>query len=306
MNLAAEGGALQSDAMGDASPADAPLLEAHFSRFPVSPRFALEEIGLQVRRGGITGILGPNGSGKSSLLKVLAGALPEKSRNEKVTSGASTSFSGPGASIRLAGRPLWGYPLKERARAIAFLPQDPLPPLDFTVEEIVGMGRFPHQDFFGQEREGDRAAKVVEGALRRLGLYPLRDRPIGTLSGGERQRTAIAKLLVQEAGLLLLDEPLASLDPGRQIGLLEELRKIAAEAGPDGKGRPALVLVLHDLNLAFRFCDQVLLMREGRPLALGPPAAALSLEAVEAAFGARAAFYPHPVWGIPQVTFIAG
>ena len=243
----------------------------------------LDGVGFHAARGEWFGVIGPNGSGKTTLLKLLSGL-------ERPDAG----------EIIVAGRPVGSYRRKELARRMAVLQQDALPPVGFTVREVVEMGRFPYQGWLGSRREDWRGKDAdgerhVEAAMRAMGLAPLADRPVDRLSGGERQRVALAKLMAQQPEVLLLDEPTTFLDIGYQIQLMDVIRGWQREAGL------TVVSVLHDLNLAAMYCDRLLLLHRGRVECVGPPAEVLTPERIGAVYGARAAVLPHPSTGVPQL-----
>jgi len=188
--------------------------------------------------GEVTAILGPNGAGKSTLLAALAGLEP-----------------GP---VTLDGASLAERPLRERAMAIGYLPQSGQVAWNVSVETLARLGRIPH-------RSGSRADDAaVVAALEALGLSDLRARPVGQLSGGERARALLARVLAGEPRWVLADEPLASLDLAHQHALLRHFRALARE----GKG---VALVLHDLAQAMNHADRVIVLRDGAPVAEGPP-----------------------------------
>ncbi len=220
---------------------------------------AVERLALEPGR--FTVLVGPNGAGKSTLVGALAGLLPAAGR------------------IRVGEADLGGLSPAARARRIAYLPQQgdfvwPMP-----VADIVALGRLPHGDPFARPSAADRDA--VAEAMRRTETETLGDRPVTELSGGEKARVALARVLATRAEILLLDEPAVSLDPAHQLDLVGLLRA-EARAG-------ALVLaVLHDLTLAARFADRILVMRAGRIVADGPPAAALAPAILADVFGIEA------------------
>lgn len=205
----------------------------------------LEGVDAQVRPGEVLGLIGPNGAGKTTLLRVLAGLLP--------AGGGGVDHDG--ASMRELGR-------GELARRIAFLAQAGEAPAALSVEALVGLGRLPHRRPFAEARQTDRLA--IERALALCDVDGFAGRAVGTLSGGERRRVLLARALAVEAPYLLADEPLAGLDPRHQLDTLQLLRRISAA----GTG---VVVVLHDLTLAARFCDRLLLLDRGRRVADGSP-----------------------------------
>ena len=257
--------------MSGAPPGDVrPVLQGRGLTF-VHPRAeepAVREVSLSVAPGQLLAVAGPNGAGKSTLLRLLSGAL-----------------SPHAGEVRLDERALDDLSDRERARAIAVVPQSESSPFPVTVREMVGMGRYTHLGPW--ERAGSRDDAVVERALERCMVTPFAERQLGELSGGERQRVRIARALAQEAPILLLDEPTAGLDLRFQMELFHLLRELRA----DGL---ALLLVTHDLNLAARFADRLLLLDRGRAEAIGPPAEILSRETLEAVYEWPLRLVPHP------------
>ena len=257
--------------MSDARPgALRPVLHGRGLTF-VHPRAeepAVREVSLSVSPGQLLAVAGPNGAGKSTLLRLLSGALVPHA-----------------GEVRLDERALGDLSDRERARAIAVVPQSESSPFPVTVREMVAMGRYTHLGPW--ERAGSRDQAVVERALERCMVTPFAERQLGELSGGERQRVRIARALAQEAPILLLDEPTAGLDLRFQMELFHLLRELRA----DGL---ALLLVTHDLNLAARFADRLLLLDRGRAEAMGTPAEILSRETLEAVYEWPLRLVPHP------------
>lgn len=212
---------------------------------------AVYELDLEIEAGQIVSVVGPNGSGKSTLLKGLARVLRPK-----------------GGCVYLDGKELSRYPPRDLARRLAMLPQTPTAPPDITVEELVWRGRHPHLGFFGIAGPADRQA--VRWAVRETGLEDLLPRPLAALSGGERQRAWIALALAQQPRVFLLDEPTTYLDVGHQLEVLHLLQRLNRDYGL------TMVLVLQDLNQAARFSHRVLVMKEGRLYADGPPEAVIT------------------------------
>ncbi len=218
----------------------------------------LKDLSLTLPGGKVTVILGPNGCGKSTLLKVLAGLLPAAGR------------------VGLEGEDLLALPQRERARRVAYLPQQrPVP--EITVKRLVLHGRFPYLSYPRQYRREDLAA--AQGAMEALGIGDLADRPVGSLSGGQRQKAYIAMALAQDTKAVLLDEPTAWLDIRHQFQLMELAKDLARQ----GK---TVVLVLHDLALALERGDHLVLLKEGRLLAQGKDPEICGT--LEAALGVRA------------------
>lgn len=232
--------------------------------------------GVTLRSGELVALAGPNGSGKSTLLRVLCGLL--KPRAGRVT---------------IDGRSLSSLGGRERARMIAFLPQAVNPAFALSVFEVVSLGRYPHLAGIGAMRPHDK--EVVERCLRATETADLRAREFMTLSGGERQRVLLASILAQEPALLLLDEPTSALDIHHQIEIFALLEHLARE----GYG---IAVVTHDLNLAARFCDRLVLLAKGRDVvAAGAPAAVLTPEVLSDAYGAPIRVATHPITGAPLV-----
>jgi iron complex transport system ATP-binding protein len=220
---------------------------------------ALDGVDLALERGELVCVLGPNGSGKSTLLRVLCGGLVPT-----------------GGNAQLEGRPVHTLSARERARRMAVVPQvlEALP--DARVTDFVLGGRYPYLGLWGRAREGDRQA--VERALAQVDAAGWSKRLLGELSGGQCQRVLLARALAQEAELLFLDEPTAALDPEHQVLLFELLHRLARQ------DRTALVAT-HELALAGRFADRVLLLAEGRIVAQGTPEEVLVRDVLEPVYG---------------------
>lgn len=231
----------------------------------------------KVCAGAFTGIVGPNGAGKSTLLRVLCGLL--RPRAGRVT---------------LDGKHLRAFSGMERARRVAFLPQAVNPAFALTVFEVVCLGRYPHVGALGGLRRKD--FDVAERCLAATTTDALRDRDFMTLSAGERQRVLLASILAQEPNLLLLDEPTSSLDIHHQIEIFALLRRLT-------DGGYGVAVVTHDLNLAARFCDEVLLLSEDHHvLASGKPDCVLTEERLSRAYNAPIRVTAHPITGTPLIT----
>jgi iron complex transport system ATP-binding protein len=241
----------------------------------------LKEVGFSVERGEMFGVIGPNGSGKSTLLKLLSGV-------EAADSGA----------VELDGRKVSSYARKELAQWVAVLQQDALPPIRFTVREVVEMGRFPFQNWLGDETEDQM--QLIEGIMEKLNLVHLAERTLENLSGGERQRVALAKVMAQQPKLLLLDEPTTFLDIGYQVQMMDAVRRWQAEEDL------TVVAVLHDLNLAAQYCDRLLVLHEGTVAQVGTPQEVIRRELIADVYGTVPIITEHPVSGIPQIMLQPG
>jgi iron complex transport system ATP-binding protein len=217
-------------------------------------RSVVDGVSLRVPRGAWVTLIGPNGAGKSSLLGAVSGLLRGTGR------------------IAVDGRPLGELGKRGLARLLAVVPQAPLLPPDMTVAEFALLGRTPYLGYFGRLGASDRAA--AGEALARLGLERLVGRRLGTLSGGERQRVVLARALAQAAPVLLLDEPTAALDVGRQQEVLELLADLHAERGM------TVLAAMHELTLACQYADRLVLIDGGRVVASGRPKEVLSEETI--------------------------
>jgi iron complex transport system ATP-binding protein len=217
----------------------------------------LDGVSLRVEAGQVVVVVGPNGAGKTTLLKAACGLEPARGR------------------ILLGGEALARLASAERARRAAYLPQGHVVHWPLPVAEVVGLGRLP-RGAGADLSEADRRA--VADAMAATGIGEFADRAVTTLSGGERARVALARVLATEAPLILADEPTASLDPRYQLAVIDILRRHADRGG-------AVVAVLHDLTLAARAADRIVLLDRGRVSADGPPAEVLTAENIAAAFG---------------------
>ncbi len=224
-------------------------------------RRVVSEVTATVEEGEWVALIGPNGAGKTSLLRAVAGLLPCD------------------GTVSLLGTPLEALGRRERAQRLALVPQEPRTPPWLTVAEYVLMGRTPHLRPLASEGAAD--VEAASRALARLDLDDLVDRTLGTLSGGERQRVVVARALAQEASIVLLDEPTASLDIGHQQQALDLLDALRASE------ELTLVAAMHDLTLAAQYADRVLLLDAGRVVADGTPEAVLTESALARHYGAR-------------------
>ncbi|GAA3523638.1 ABC transporter ATP-binding protein [Corynebacterium pilbarense] len=236
----------------------------------------IDGLALDVPRGGVTTIVGPNGCGKSTLLRAVAGLIPRE-RGEVVLDGRNT------AEMKR----------REIARTLAVLPQTPVAPDGLTVRDLVGRGRHPHQTWLRQASEKDSA--MVDEVMELTQVSEFAERPLERLSGGQRQRAWIAMVLAQDTPLVLLDEPTTYLDLSHSVELLALIRRLA-----DDMGR-TVVMVLHDLNLAARFSDQLVVMKGGEVQAAGTPAEVVSEQLLADVFSLPAVVAEDPVAGGPLI-----
>jgi iron complex transport system ATP-binding protein len=239
----------------------------------------LKDVSFSVEKGECIGIIGPNGSGKSTLLKAMSKIL-------KPTSG----------SVVLLGKGLDQYSSKELARNMAVVPQDAGVEFDFSCLDIVTMGRSPHMKRF--EIEGKKDMDIVRQSMELTNTWGLRDRPYSQVSGGERQRLTIARALAQQPSVLLLDEPVSHLDIEHQIEVLDLVERLKKEKGI------MVVMILHDLNLAARYCDRLILLSGNSILAGGRPDEVLTEANIACAFHARVLIRKHPLTGYLYVTLL--
>ncbi|OBA08003.1 ABC transporter ATP-binding protein [Paenibacillus polymyxa] len=242
----------------------------------------LKNVSWNVNEGAWWGIIGPNGSGKSTLLHLLSGV-------DQPTSG----------SVHIYGEKIDSYSRKELSRLVAVLQQEGIPPVRYTVREVIEMGRFPHQDWLGREKGVDVEA-ITDRVLARLSLTSLADRTLDRLSGGQRQRVALAKVMVQEPQILLLDEPTTYLDLRYQLEFMELLAEWRQETGV------TIVAVLHDLNLAAQFCDNLLVLKDGMVEGLGASSDLLTEDRIRRVYGVDPVMLPHPDSGVPQLLLRRG
>ncbi|MET0134820.1 MAG: ABC transporter ATP-binding protein [Kibdelosporangium sp.] len=218
-------------------------------------------VSVSVPEGSWLAIIGPNGAGKSTLLKAIAGLVPG------------------GGSVLLDGGPVGLLSARHRARAIGYAPQGPLLPEGLSVTDYALLGRTPHLGTLA--REGRRDLDVVRQVLDRLDLGALAGRPLRTLPGGERQRAVLARVLAQQTGVLLLDEPTTGLDIGHAQALLDLVDRLRTEDGT------TVVTTLHDLTVAGQYADRLLLLDQGRVAASGSPVEVLSTEVLTRHYDAR-------------------
>lgn len=222
-------------------------------------RRVLDGLDLACPAGALTILVGPNGAGKTTALRALAGLIDAEK-----------------GSVRLSGRDAAGLSRGERARAVSYLPQGGSVTWPIPVAAVVALGRLPHGEDPARPSASGRAA--ISAAIAAMGLEGLADRPIDAVSGGERARALLARALAVEAPILLCDEPVAALDPRHQLLALAALRERA-------RGGGAVVAVMHDLGLAARFADRIVLMRHGTCVAQGAPDVVVTAERLRDCFG---------------------
>jgi len=262
------------DTPRSAASAGEPLYEIERASFAAGDRTLLDSITLTLRRGRVTGLIGHNGSGKSTLLKLLARQQP--------TSAGSIAFE---------GKPLHDWDHRAFAREVAYLPQQ-LPGADgMTVRELVALGRYPWHGALGRFSAQDR--EKVQEAMHLTDVEGFANRPVDSLSGGERQRVWIAMLIAQDSKCMLLDEPISALDIAHQLDVLGLVRRLSVHKGL------GVVVVLHDINMAARFCDELVALKGGVLLEHGTTEQMMTAQTLGAIYGVPMGLLAHPDGGRP-------
>jgi iron complex transport system ATP-binding protein len=239
------------------------------------PRRILHNVSFEVQSGEVLALIGPNGAGKSTLVRAVSGVIP---------------YSG---HVRTNGDDFASLSTLQRARYIATVPQAVSLPPAYTVWETVLFGRTPHLGFLGQPSPRDEA--IARQSLQRISALPFADRRVGELSGGEQQRVLLARALCQSTPILLLDEPTAHLDLQYQVGLLELIHELAH------KDKLAVLVALHDLNLAAHYADRIALMVAGKIKAMGSAKDVLQPKLIEEAYCLPVKVVQHPFLDIPLI-----
>lgn len=257
-------------------PAGGIALEGRGLSLSYESRQISSDLDVHVPEGEVTVILGPNACGKSTLLRALSRLL--------------TPTRG---QVLLHGEDVRRMPPKQLARRLGLLPQSSTAPFGITVTDLVARGRFPHQKMLQQWSDTDRLA--VARAMEATRITGLADRVVDELSGGQRQRVWIAMLLAQDTPVMLLDEPTTFLDISHQLDVMELVRALNRD---DGR---TMVLVLHDLNQACRFADNLIVMRDGAVISQGPPEEVMTEDLLRRVFSLRARVLPDPEFGTPMV-----
>lgn len=245
------------------------MFDVEQASYAIDGRPLLEPTSLQLREGQVIGLIGHNGSGKSTLLKLLARQLPLSQ-----------------GQIRLDDKPIAQWGDRDFARQVAYLAQQ-LPTTDnLTVRELVQFGRYPWRGLLGRLRPDDH--QQVERAMQLTDTLPMAERVVDTLSGGERQRVWLAMLLAQNSRYLLLDEPLAALDVAHQVDVMALIQKLSRELNL------GVVVVIHDINMAARYCDHLIALHSSRLLVQGNPQEIMRGETLESIYGLPMQVMPHP------------
>lgn len=246
--------------------------------YEVEAQTLLHGVDLHAGRGELVGLIGPNGAGKSTLLRAMSGIL----RHQE-------------GAVRLEGRDLESLSSRDVAATLALVPQIAPYTHGFTAMELVLMGRYPHLGRF--QIEGSEDDRIARESMRLTETEQFAGRTLDTLSGGERQRVFVSRALTQQPRVLLLDEPTSNLDVFHQLKVFDLVRRLV----DDGL---TAIAAIHDLNMAARYCDRLVLLSGGRVLADGTPEEVLTPERIARAFGVRAAVYPDPATGSLAVSLI--
>jgi len=239
-------------------------------------RQVLKGISLEVNSGEVVALIGPNGAGKSTLVRSVSGIVPVQ-----------------GGTVRTNGDNLLALPAMQRARFLAVVPQVATMPPAYSVWETVLMGRTPYLNFLGQASARDET--IARNSLAKVDALELAERRVGELSGGEQQRVLLARALTQSTPILLLDEPTVHLDLQHQVSLMETVQALAHAENL------AVLIALHDLNLAARYADRVALLVDGVIKAAGTPRQVLTPEVISAAYHLEVKVVPHPFADVPLV-----
>lgn len=255
---------------------DVAVLQARDLTLTYHQRCVVDGLSVRIPEGMVTMIVGANACGKSTLLR-----------------GLSRLLKPAGGTVTLDGKDIHSRPARELARTLGLLPQHPSAPDGITVRDLVGRGRYPHQGFFRSWSDKDDAA--VQRALEATGTAGLAGRDVDELSGGQRQRAWIAMALAQETDVLLLDEPTTYLDLAHQVEVLDLVTDLNRKRGT------TVAIVLHDLNLAARYADHVIAMKDGAVAALGSPEDVVTEDLVHEVFGLESRVIPDPVSGTPLI-----
>lgn len=237
-------------------------LQVQNLKFGYKRDLVLKDISFNIEKGQFISIIGPNGSGKSTILKLLNNLYSPKKGN-----------------IFIEGKNIYGYKKRDLAQKIALVPQDTFLDYEFTVEDVVLMGRHPYKKRFQKEDEND--FKIVEEALKMTNTLHLRDKLITEISGGERQRVVIARALAQNPSIILLDEPTSHLDINHQIEILNLLKRLNQEKST------TIVIVIHDINIASRYSDEIIMINEGKIVGIGRPEEVITKKNIEETYNLK-------------------
>ncbi|MEM1065466.1 MAG: ABC transporter ATP-binding protein [Pseudomonadota bacterium] len=262
--------------MPDTPPAHPPLITVNGADIGYGGALVFRDLSLAIPKGQVTALCGPNGCGKSTALKAMRGMLP-------ATAG----------QVLLDQAPIEGWGAKALAREIAILGQSPSAPEEMQVRDLVALGRYSHRAAFRPLSAEDTAA--IDAAIRATNLANLAARPLGALSGGQLQRAWLAMVVAQEAPAIFLDEPTNHLDIAHALSVLDLVRQLSRRTGK------TIVIVLHDLNMAARVSDRIVLFRGGQVVADGSVAEVLTAELIQSVFEIDCHVLNHPVDALPLV-----
>lgn len=244
--------------------------------FGYKDQSVLNQLNMDIPEGVFTAIVGPNGCGKTTFVKQLIKSLKPQS-----------------GELSLFDKPLSNYSHKALGKVIAYVPQATQIGFDFTVEEVVMMGRYPHLRRFQAESQRDK--DIAAEAMKATGVWHLRHELANELSGGEQQRVIVAKALAQEPQVLILDEPISHLDLHHQVELMSLIRRLPREKGI------TVVAIIHDLNLAMDYSDHVVMMQQGRVAYAGPPTETISEASIKSIYNLEVCLIENPITGNPHV-----
>ena len=235
----------------------------------------IKDVSLILEQGEFLGVIGPNGAGKSTILRILCGILRPKQ-----------------GKVLIFNKDIETISQKALAQQVGFVPQETPFALNFLVEDIIHMGRYPYLHPF--QKEGEKDNDAVEHALQSADVLNFRKRPINSLSSGERQRVVIARSLAQEPKILLLDEPTSHLDIHHQYAIMELLKKLNSQG-------ISIIIINHDLNLASLYCQRLILMHQGKIHSVGSPHALINEKIIKEVYGTQIKVILHPDKRIPQI-----
>jgi len=251
-------------------------LEARQVSYSIQDQRILHEVSMQIREQQFVGLIGPNGSGKSTLLKNMYRLLkPEH------------------GTVLLNEQDIFKQSSKNIAKNLAVVSQETPVLFDFTVHDLVSMGRTPHKKLLELDQERD--FQIVKDALNQTGITHLEKRSFGSLSGGEKKRVMVARALAQQAQILILDEPTNHLDIQHQLQLMDLIQTLHL----------TVVAALHDLNIAAMYCDQIYVLQQGQIVCSGTPEEVLTPALLQDVFGVYADIQTHPLTGKPYLTYVS-
>ncbi len=251
------------------------ILQVDKLHFSYGEREVLRGIDFTINKNMVLGIIGANGSGKTTLLKNISGYL-------KPAAG----------DVFILGKNIKDFTIKEKAKYIGYVPQDIVYDFEFSCYDVVMMGRIPYLKRFQSERKEDR--DIVRECMEITNTWQFKDKSIKELSGGERQRVYIARALAQKARILLMDEPVSQLDIKYQVEILSLVKDLSLKG-------ILVIIVLHDINLASQFCDEIFIMKEGKIIASGSPGNVLTLNNIKSAFSIDVEVFENPITHTPYV-----